>query len=218
MHDTRKVRPGHRRRPTRQSCGSGTGRDRFVRRRHREDGRARADQTRLDARCGRDQLEGRAREVDLPVALGEQWRIRVGDQGIEGGVRNRAVGISERVRVEAGERPQSDDLAGLRIERDDRALAVTECLRRDPLDIVADRQCERGGGVSIDEEIAERGKALVDRIAGEFVVVAAFEPNGLDVERLIARDVRRAHPRGTPGGSRPTRRTRPIGRQAHHQR
>ena len=135
-------------------------------------------------------------EVDLPVALGEQWRIRVGDQSVEGGVRDRAVGISERVRVKAGERPQSDDLAGLRIERDDRALAVAECLRCDPLDIVADRQRERGGGVAIDEEIAERGKALVDRIAGEFVVVAAFESNGLDVERLIAGDVRVELPSG----------------------
>ena len=66
---------------------------------------------------------------------------------------------------------------------------VAECLRRNPLDIVADRQ-RGGGGVAIDEEITERGKALVDRIAGEFVVVAAFEPNGLDVERLITRDVR----------------------------
>ena len=113
----------------------------------------------------------------------ERSRYMRGSRGLSGSLRAASLAVEallargwKHVGVVARIAPEREERAGLRVDGDDRALAVAELLPGDLLHVLAQRQLHVAGAVLVDEQVRQRADLLIRGPTGQLVVVRRLEP------------------------------------------
>ena len=95
----------------------------------------------------------------------------------------------QQVRVVVGERHEREDVAGPRVERHHRALALAQLVAGDLLQLGEDREREVADAVLVHEQVGEVLELELPGPAGQLVVVDLLHAGAAEGEAVVPRDV-----------------------------